>query len=114
MAKKTENTTTQTTELPKDPNITTVALDEPIEIRGNRFTSIDIRKPTTGALRKLSLARVIELDVDSLFTLIPRVSSPALTEKELSVLSPADFVSLSTAVVSFFASTSAKEKAGLE
>ncbi|CAM3415689.1 hypothetical protein GCM10016272_01630 [Psychrobacter glaciei] len=100
--------------LPINPDIETVEFDNPI-IRGNlTIAEVNINKPKTGALRGLSLADLLKLDVDTVIKLVPRVSTPPLTENEVAALDPADFLSISTAVVGFFASKDQRAKARQE
>ncbi|MGP5210825.1 phage tail assembly protein [Psychrobacter alimentarius] len=100
--------------LPVNPDIETVEFDTPI-IRGNlTISEVNINKPKTGALRGLSLADLLKVDVDTVIKLVPRVSTPPLTENEVAALDPADFLSVSTAVVGFFASKDQRKKTRLE
>ena len=100
--------------LPSNPDIETVEFDTPI-VRGNlTITEVNINKPKTGALRGLSLSDLLKLDVETVIKLVPRVSTPPLTEPEVAALDPADFLSISTAVVGFFASKDQRAKARQE
>lgn len=100
--------------MPTNPDIETVVFDTPI-LRGDMTISeVNINKPKTGALRGLSLSDVLKLDVDTVIKLVPRVSTPPLAEHEVAALDPTDFLSLSTAVVGFFASKEQREKARKE
>lgn len=88
----------------------TVTLDNPI-IRGDTtINELVINEPKTGSLRGLSLADLMKLDIDTIIKLVPRVSSPAITEHEIADLSVADFTKVSTAVVGFFAPKSERGK----
>ena len=100
--------------MPTNPDIETVVFDEPI-VRGDLVISqVNINKPKTGALRGLSLSDLLKLDVDTVIKLVPRVSTPPLAEHEVAALDPTDFLSLSTAVVGFFASKDQRAKARQE
>lgn len=100
--------------LPTNPDIETVEFDNPI-VRGNlTITEVNINKPKTGALRGLALSDVLKLDIDTIIKLVPRVSTPPLAEHEVANLDPTDFLSISTAVVGFFASKEQRAKARLE
>lgn len=100
--------------LPTNPDIETVEFDNPI-VRGNlTITEVNINKPKTGALRGLALSDVLKLDVDTVIKLVPRVSTPPLAEHEVANLDPTDFLSISTAVVGFFASKEQRAKARRE
>lgn len=97
--------------MPANPDIETVEFDTPI-VRGElTISEVNINKPKTGALRGLSLADLLKLDVDTVIKLIPRVSTPPLAEHEVANLDPSDFLTISTAVVGFFGSTAQRQKA---
>ena len=100
--------------LPSNPDIETVEFDSPI-VRGNlTIAEVNINKPKTGALRGLALSDVLKLDIDTIIKLVPRVSTPPLTEQDVANLDPTDFLSISTAVVGFFASKDQRAKARQE
>jgi hypothetical protein len=80
---------------------TTVALDTPIQRDGEKIESITLRKPMSGELRGLSLAEVLNLDVDSITKLVPRISTPTLTEHEVRNMDPADLVETGKEIASF-------------
>lgn len=89
----------------QDPNSTVVTLEQPIRRGNDSISSITLRKPKTGALRGLKLSELLTLDVESLIKLLPRISSPVLTEADIHNLEPADFTQLATGVIGFFVST---------
>ena len=49
-------------------------LSKPVEINGKKTKTITIREPLAGELRGLSMHDVAILDVDTMVTLIPRIS----------------------------------------
>lgn len=110
-----KNATTATPPaLPTNPDIETVEFDNPIQRGDMVISEVNINKPKTGALRGLSLSDLLKLDVETVIKLVPRVSTPPLTEPEVASLDPVDFLSISTAVVGFFASKQQREKARQE
>ena len=100
--------------IPTNPDIETVEFDNPIQRGDLTISQVNINKPKTGALRGLSLSDLLKLDVDTVIKLVPRVSTPPLAEHEVAALDPTDFLSLSTAVVGFFASKDQRAKARQE
>jgi hypothetical protein len=83
----------------RDPN--TVALDTPIK-RGNGFiTEVTLRKPSAGELRGVSLAELLQMKVDALQTVLPRITNPILHKQDMATLDPADLVNMGTVVVGF-------------
>lgn len=83
------------------PNEKVVELDTLI-IRGKtEITSVTVRKPQSGALRGTRLQALMDMDVNALITVLPRITTPALTTAEINEMDPADLVSLSVEVVTF-------------
>lgn len=78
-----------------------VELETPIKRGEHTFATIELRKPTAGELRGVHLAELVQLDVDSLIKVIPRVSVPTLTDHEVRGLDPADLLALGAKVVAF-------------
>ncbi|WGS42149.1 phage tail assembly protein [Burkholderia sp. JSH-S8] len=72
----------------------THTLDTPIERGEQTITRITLAKPNAGALRGTSLSALVNLDVDALRKVLPRISTPTLTEMDVATMDPADLVSL--------------------
>lgn len=77
-------------------------LVQPISRGETKITDVALRMPDTGALRGLKLTNVLQMDVNTMQVLIPRISEPALLPDEVAALSPANLLLLSDEVVSFF------------
>jgi len=78
-----------------------VELDTPILRGKTEITSVIVRKPQSGALRGTRLQALLDMDVNALITVLPRITNPALTTAEINEMDPADLVSLSVEVVTF-------------
>ncbi|MEX3140701.1 MULTISPECIES: phage tail assembly protein [Serratia] len=78
---------------------------------GEEITEVTITDTMkqVGALRGLKLYDVMTSDVNSLITLLPRVTSPRLTEVEIASMNIQDFSELATGVATFLAPNSAQE-----
>lgn len=79
----------------------TVELDTAIIRDGEKVEKITLRKPMSGELRGLSLAELVNLDVDSITKLVPRISNPTLTEHEVRSMDPADLVECGKEIAGF-------------
>lgn len=79
----------------------TITLDSPIQRGDTTISEITLTKPLAGALRGCSLASVLQMEVDALTKVIPRISNPALTEAEVQRLDPADLMQIGTEVAGF-------------
>ncbi|KQZ94553.1 phage tail assembly protein [Pseudomonas sp. Root562] len=97
----------------KNPNVEIVTLDTPITRGEEEITSVSLRKPMSGELRGVSLADLLQMDVIALRKVLPRITSPALTDHELGRMDPADLVQMATAVTGFLLPKSAKTDASL-
>jgi len=78
-----------------------VELDTPILRGKTEITSVTVRKPQSGALRGTRLQALLDMDVNALITVLPRITTPALTTAEINEMDPADLVSLSVEMVTF-------------
>ena len=79
----------------------TVVLDTPIQRGKIAITEIVLRKPQSGALRGTRLQAIMDMDVNAMMTVIPRISTPTLTAQEMAEMDPADLTVLSVEVVTF-------------
>jgi hypothetical protein len=79
----------------------TIMLKKPLKRGEQEITELKLRKPDTGSLRGCKLSLVINADVDSLVMLLPRITEPALTEHDISLMDCEDLVSCATEVVGF-------------
>ncbi|KLU16281.1 MULTISPECIES: phage tail assembly protein [Xenorhabdus] len=90
------------------PEQASVTLEEPIIRGATTITDVIVRKPNSGALRGARLQALMEMDVDSMMLVLPRVTAPALTKGDLLLMSPGDLINLSIEVVSFLLPKSVK------
>ncbi len=79
----------------------TITLDDPIPRGKQTVTELQIRKPRSGALRGVALTDVLQMQVDALTKLLPRITEPALTEPEVRAMDPADLVQCGGVVAGF-------------
>lgn len=83
------------------PQTVTVELDTAITRDGEKIEKVTMRKPMSGELRGLSLAEVLNLDVDSITKLVPRISNPTLSEQEVRNMDPADLTECGKEIAGF-------------
>lgn len=79
----------------------TVTLETPIKRGSLTIDKVTLRKPTAGELRGVSLAELLQMKVDALQTVLPRITTPMLHKQDMASLDPADLVNLGTVVVGF-------------
>jgi hypothetical protein len=82
-----------------------VPLDNPIQRGDQTITDVTVRKPAAGELRGLTLQDIGSIKVDTMIKLLPRITSPNLTEAECAAMDPADFTALSVEVAGFLLQT---------
>lgn len=83
-------------------DVVTITLNPPIKRGETEIAQITLRKPTPGELRGLSLGKVMQSDIDSLITLLPRITQPGLVEAEVAAMDLQNFVTVGGEVVGFF------------
>ena len=81
----------------------TVVLDEPIKRDKYEIKEVSVRKPQSGELRGLNLIDLANLNVIALHKVLPRITTPTLTEQEVQKMDPADLLSLGVEVAAFLA-----------
>lgn len=93
------------------PLVRSFTNDEPVMFGGNVLipagTEIMVRKPGSGELRGLKLTELIQLDVASLETLAPRITTPIIMKG--AILDPADLMQFGGEVMDFLLPKAAKE-----
>ena len=93
--------TTDTTPATTSDDVREVKLEAGIQRGEQRITTVQVRKPRAGELRGLSLAELLNMNVDAISAVLPRVTQPMLHKQDVAQLEPADLVGLSVAVVGF-------------
>lgn len=87
----------------KVTKLRSVTLSNPVTIDGESVSKINLRKPMVGDLRGLKLTNVLQMDVDALTRLLPRITNPPLNESQISSeLEPDDFTELASKTLLFF------------
>lgn len=91
------------------PLFRTHELETPIERGETSVDKIDIRKPRPGECRGLKMQDLATGDTNALIKLLPRITSPALTEHEVAELMDlADLTECAGIIVDFLFTTSRK------
>lgn len=86
----------------------TITLDSPIQRGDVEITEIILRKPRSGELRGVNLTDLLQMDVTAMTKVLPRISSPTLTEADVGNLDPADLTQLACEVAGFLLSRATK------
>lgn len=86
----------------------TITLDQPIKRGESEITAVELRRPASGELRGLNLTDLLQMDVAALQRVLPRITTPTLTEQEIAALDPADLLQLGSTVAGFLLPKAAK------
>jgi len=89
-------------------NPNTVTLETPIKRGEQTIEQVTLRKPSAGELRGTSLSALMNLDIDALQKVLPRIANPMLTEADVAQLDPADLVQLGSVFAGFLLTKAAQ------
>lgn len=90
---------------PKPTTPKKVTLEYPFKRGETEVSTVDIRRPASGELRGLNLSDVLNLNVDAMTKLIPRITP--LMDEEVKQLDPVDLVQICSEIGDFFVPKSA-------
>lgn len=80
---------------------TAITLDSTIQRGSQTISSVELRRPNVQTLRGVSLTDVLNMDVNALITIIPRITTPTLTQRDVQDMDPSDLVKLGQEVAAF-------------
>ncbi len=86
----------------------TIDLDQPLKMGGLEVSKIEIRKPNTQALKGLKIADLLQGDVTSICTILPRISSPTLSQYDVNQLEPSDIAQVAGVIMLFLQTKSVR------
>ena len=89
----------------------TITLDVPIKRGETEITAITLHKPNAGSLRGVSISACMQLEVDAIINVVPRISDPKLTPQEAAALDLADITQAGVAIAAFFVPKAAMAEA---
>lgn len=74
------------------------------------ITELTIRKPLTGDLRGIKLIDFIDLDINSLAKVLPRITTPTIEEHEVFEMDLIDLSDVTKVIADFLSQTSTNVK----
>lgn len=83
-------------------NTQEITLDTPIEREKTTIDTLTLHKPNSGALRGVSVRSVLDMDVETIVKVVPRIADPKITDAEAARLDPPDLMKLGVALAGFF------------
>lgn len=84
------------------PTFASVKLKRPLKRGSTEISSISLIAPDSGQLRGLSLVAVARLEVDTIATLVSRISRPNVTADEYTRMDPRDMLAIGGEIAGFF------------
>lgn len=81
-----------------------VELDTPLRRHRLEFSTLYLRTPSPRDLKGLALRDLIDMDVNALSKLLPRISRPVLKRKEIAAMHPGDLAQCGFFVAEILAS----------
>lgn len=114
MTDKTETQAVESTEeqtIATAPGVPTevVPLETPLQRGKTLVKEITVRKPMSGGMRGVSLVDIMNFEVTALHKVLPRITTPSLTEAEVKTLDIVDLIQLGTALNGFLIPKKFKE-----
>lgn len=91
-------------------NTQKITLKNGIQSGKNLITEFTVRKPLTGDLRGVKLIDFIDLDIDSLAKVLPRITTPSIAEHEVFDLDLLDLSEITKVVIGFLSQNSTDAK----
>ena len=88
----------------------TIELTSPIKREAGPLAALALRRPVAGELRGLKVSDLIQGDISAVIAVLPRISSPFITEQEAAGIDPADLGEIAGTIASFFMTPAQKEQ----
>ncbi|ACS85888.1 phage tail assembly protein [Musicola paradisiaca] len=85
-----------------------ISLHTPIKRGETLIESVTLLKPTAGTLRGIGLAALANADVEALIKVLPRMTTPSLTEADVMAMDLSDLLLFAGKVIGFLAPSSAQ------
>lgn len=101
MGTETETTPVVAT-VPGAKMLETITLEQPIKRGDTEISTLTLRKPKSGELRKLSLKDILTSEIDTILELLPRITDPILSDHEVNDLDPGDLAQVGSVIRGFF------------
>jgi len=94
----------------QNPDVEVVDLDSPFKIGEAEIKSVEVRKPSVTALRKVRIADILNGDVNAICTLLPLcTANPTLTSHQLNTqIDPVDIIQMGAAIITFLQTKSVR------
>lgn len=80
----------------------TLTLQSPITRGDKNIAEITLHQPNVAAMRGVSMRAVLDMQVDAIATVLPRISEPKMLEREVDNLALPDLLQAGILVASFF------------
>ncbi len=102
---------TSDTATPSYPADKVITLDVPLKRGEQLIDTLSLRRPNTGALRGVSITDILQMQVNAVSVVLPRITTPTLTEADVRRLDIADLTECAISLAGFFLKKSEREEA---
>ena len=89
-------------------DVQTVDLDSPLYMGNLEIKSLELQKPNVLALQGVKIADLLQGDVSAICKLIPKISTPTLTQTQINQLEPSDIAQIGGVIMLFLQPKSAR------
>lgn len=83
-----------------------ISLSKPLVFGDAKIEQLTLRRPSAGDLRGIKVQGIIDMDVNTILALLPRISLTPLAPSTVADIDPADLVSVCEALSGFFVASS--------
>lgn len=86
-----------------------ITLSQPLKRGEQEINQVEVLKPTVQALKGLKMFDVLQVDVNAMEVLLPRITQPKLHKSDFLTMEVEDFTELATVAVGFLGKSSTEE-----
>ena len=83
------------------PSTKTITLEHGVKLGDNIITEITITKPLVSHLKGVSLTKLVDMQLDEVAKIIPRVTSPMIPQQAFDTIEFTDFLHLCGELLGF-------------
>lgn len=81
--------------------LTTLVLETPLKRGDDEIAELKFRRPTSGDLRGISIAKLGQLDYDEIRRLLPRIAVTPIIAEEVDKIDTADMIEIGNLLTDF-------------
>lgn len=100
----------------KNPDVEVITLDTPFKVGDVEIKTVEVRKPSVPALKKVRIADILNGDFNSICTLLPLCTNPTISASQLNsnLVDPVDIIQMGGAIITFLQPKSVRAELALQ